>query len=95
MKQADHSNVLLNEEFGDILDQSDTKSTVTLESGRQSTETESLKSTEDLEERFCDRHLFSILCYRNFAHMKAIPFIQTIQRCSILRWFWDLEITPN
>lgn len=36
-------------------------------------------------EHFCDRHIFSHLCYRNFAQMEAIPFIQSVQRVTYLK----------
>ena len=35
--------------------------------------------------QFCDRDIFSHLCYRNFAHMEAIPFITSIQRVTFLK----------
>ena len=31
-----------------------------------------------------DRDIFSHLCYRNFAHMETIPFIQSVQRVTYL-----------
>ena len=35
--------------------------------------------------RLSDRDIFSHLCYRNFAHMAAIPFIQSVQRVTYLK----------
>ena len=32
-----------------------------------------------------DRHLFSALCYRNFAHLPEITFIESVQRCATYR----------
>lgn len=44
-----------------------------------------LQSTRCSEKTFCDRHLFSYLCYRNFAHLADIPFIQSVQRVTFTR----------
>ena len=44
------------------------------------------KLDADKQVRKCltDRDIFSHLCYRNFAHLPAIPFIQSVQRVTHL-----------
>ena len=37
------------------------------------------------KKRLTDRDIFSHLCYRNFAHMAAVPFIQSIQRVTYMQ----------